>query len=268
MATFSSMQSRVQAELVDTNTSVQSFIPTWINAAIWMLEGLHNFQIMQAEAAYTTPAVSNTTPTHILGQIPTDWKCKREDPYFVMFIGTPVRLGWIATRPATYTKWETQDINQIGQPRDLLLGEPENSSFPDPANPDNSLTSLNIEFFPYSDGASDWSDGNYRIRLPYFRYLPALVNGTDQNWFTLDGPRAEFCVRYAVAQGFLFNEDEMRAQLHGAMAVGKQFDGSNETSLGGWARQVIDMDKRIMMMPGNNLRFRRDVFGSVDQRRT
>jgi hypothetical protein len=230
---------------------------------------MHNFQVMQAVAPYVTPTASNTSPTHILGQIPLDWKAPRGSAYYVMYIGTPVRMGWFIDRSALYAKWEASDINQIGPPRDLLIGEAENPTYPDPAipQPDNLMAQLNLEFYPYSNGASDYADGNYRIFLPYFRYLTPLVNAGDQNWFTLDGPRAEFCVRYAVAQGFLFNEDEARGTLHNKMALGAGFDGSNENSLGGWARQVVDMDKKITLMPGNTLRFRRDVFASPDQRR-
>lgn len=267
MAIFSALQSRVQSELIDVPASLVALVPTWINAGIAWLQSQHNFQVMQSEAIYVTPAVSSTNPTHILGTIPSDWKCKREDPYFVTFLGTPYHMKWQATRPQMYRKWEAADVNQIGQPSDLLIGEPENPTYPDPDNPDNNMVALNIEFFPFSDGSSDWSDGNYRIHIPYFRYLPFLSAGTDQNWFTQDGPRAEFCVRYAVTQGFLFNEDEGRAAVHAKACFGARYDGSQAPTLGGWSRTVIDLDKGIMTQPARYLRMRRDSYASADQMR-
>lgn len=265
MATFSAMQSRVQSELIDVPSSLVALVPTWINAGILWVQAQHNFQVMQAETVYVTPAVSQTNPTHILGQIPSDWKCKRENPYFVTFLGVPYRMGWQASRPDMYRKWEAADVNQIGMPADLLIGEPVNSTYPDPSNPDNELADLNIEFYPYSDGSSDWSDGNYRIHLPYFRYLAPLVASGDQNWFTQDGPGAEFCVRYAVTQGFLFNEDESRAAVHAKACFGARYDGSQAQTLGGWSRMLIDKDKGIMAMPARFLRMRRDAYASADQ---
>lgn len=270
MATFAQIQARVQAELIDIPSGLLPYIPTWINAGILWLQAQHNFQVMQGEAAYVTPPASSSTPTHVLGTIPADWKAKRANPYYVTFLGTPYRMSWQADRSSMYRTWEVDDVNQIGQPSDLLISEASNVTWPDPANPqpDNLMAQLNIEYFPYSDGASDWSDGNYRVRIPYYRFLTELVAGTDQSWFTLDGPRAEFCVRYAVTQGFLFNEDESRAAVHAKACFGGAYDGSRAVTLGGWARTVIDMDKGIMVQPARFLRMRRDAYGPADQFRT
>jgi hypothetical protein len=270
MATFSSMQTRVLSWLIDTPSAVQTEVPTLLTASIAWLQAQHNFQVMQAEAQYvtsSTPALG-TSQTHIIGQIPSDWKCKRGDPYYVMYIGNKRRMHWQPEREYMYRKWEPFDINQVGQPKDLLIGEPENAQYP-PAggSPSNSLTGLNIECFPFPDGSSDYSDGNYRINIPYYRYLPALAAPTDTNWFCLDGPQAEFCVSNAIWQGFMMNEDEQRASAHKVRALGSAYDGSHEQTLGGWARTVIDMDKGIMSMPARSLSVRRDVFGSKDQYR-
>lgn len=261
----------MQSELIDVPASISSSVTaTWINAGIFWLQAQHNFQVMQAETLYvttSTPALG-TSQTHIIGQIPTDWKCKRGIPYFAEFIGNVQQMEWLAEREYVYRKWGIADFNQVGPPCELLIGEPENAQFPPvPSSPSNNLTGLNIECWPFPDGSSDWSDGNYRIHVPYYRYLPALALAGDTNWFTLDGPQAEFVIRYAVWQGFLFNEDEQRASVHKAVALGTQYDGAHAQMLGGWARTVLDMDKGIMSMPARQLAMRRDVYAPRDQRR-
>lgn len=269
MATFSALQSRVQTELIDLSSAVTSLVPTWINAAIFFLQAKHNFQVMQAEnqqVTSSTPALG-TSQTHILTQLPTDWKCKRGIPYFAEFIGDVQQMEWLPEREYVYRKWGIADYNQVGPPCDLFIGEAENAQFPPIPNPSNNLVGLNIEVYPFPDGSSDWADGNYRINIPYYRYLPALVAGGDTNWFCIDGPQAEFVVRYAVWMGFMVNEDEQRAQVHRAMALGQQYDGSRDVTLGGMARQVIDMDKGIMAQPARYLTMRRDVFARRDQHR-
>jgi hypothetical protein len=270
LATFSTLQQRVKDELIDAPTVVTTYVPTWINAALFWLQAQHNFQVMQSELQVTTsstPALGSSQ-THVLTQIPADWKCKRGIPYYAWFIGYVQQMEWFAEREYTYRQWNAADYNQVGPPCHLLIGEAENAQYPPvPSSPSNNLTGLNIEVFPFPDGSSDWSDGNYRIHIPYYRYLAALSAGGDTNWFTLDGPQAEFVVRYAVWQGFLILEDEQRASVHKTMAVGAQYDGSRMPSLGGWARMVVDMDKGIMSQPARQLGMRRDVYAPRDQRR-
>lgn len=270
MATFSALQSRVLSELIDAPTVVTTLVPTWINAAIFWLQAQHNFQVQWAEnqqVTSSTPALG-TSQTHVLCQLPTDWKCQRGIPYFRFFIGNVQQMEWLKTREVLYRQWNAFDYNQVGPPCHLFVGEAENALVPPvPTNPSNNLVGLNIEVYPFPDGSSDWSDGNYRISIPYFRYLPALSAGTDANWFTLDGPQAEFVVRYAVYQGFMAMEDEQRANAHKAQALGAQYDGSRAVTLGGWARMVLDMDKMINNAPGRQLAMRGDVYAARDQRR-
>lgn len=270
MATFASLQSRIESELIDAPSIVTTLVPTWINAGIFWLQCQHSFQVQQSEVQVvtsSTPALGNNQ-THILTQLPTDWKSKRGIPYYAWFIGYVQQMEWLLTREVLYRQWNAQDFNQVGPPCHLFVGEAENALFPPvPTNPSNNLVGLNIEVYPYPDGSSDWSDGNYRIRIPYYRYLPALVNPTDANWFTLDGPQAEFVVRYSVWQGFMVLEDEQRANIHKAMAIGAQYDGSRAVTLGGWARAVLDQDKGIMSQPARQLAMRRDAYGPRDQRR-
>src|SRR5271155_4140872 len=178
MATFASMQARVLNWLIDTPSAVVAEVPTLITAGIAWLQAQHNFQVMQADALYVTPSTPalGTAQTHVIGQIPADWKCKRGEPYYVEYIGDMIRMHWQAEREYMYRKWNPADVSQVGAPKDLLIGEAENALYPPVGgSPSNSMTGLNIETFPFPDGSSDWSDGNYRVHIPYFRYLPALV---------------------------------------------------------------------------------------------
>lgn len=268
MATFSTLQTRVQNWLIDTPTAVIAEIPALINASVSWLQAQHDFQVMQAEyqiVTTSTPALG-ASQTHVIGQIPDNWKSQRDvNPYYVLYIGSTRELQWLPNRTMMYRQWNAQDVNQVGPPHDLLLGEATNATVPDPDNPDLQLSALNIEVFPYPDGSSDWGDGNYRINIPYFQFTPALVNPGDSNWFTKDGSQAEFLVSNSVWQGFMMNEDEARASAHMKRALGAAYDGSRAATLGGWARSVIDMDKGILSRPGRYLSMRRDVFAPRDQ---
>lgn len=268
MATFQAMQTRVIANLIDAPNGVSTYAPTWINAGMFFLQTMHSFQLQEAEAQFvtsSTPALG-AAQTHVFGYMPADWKAKRGMPYLTRYIGSTRMLTWQAERQMTYRAWNPSDVNQIGEPCDLLIGEPENAQVPPQGgSPSNSMTGLTLECYPFPDGSSDWSDGNYRLNIPYYRYLPALVAATDATWFTLDGPQAEFLVAYATSQGFLFNEDEARAAAWAGIALGKSFDGSRAPSLGGWARLVVDMDKGIKAQPARQLAMRRDVYAPRDQ---
>jgi len=263
--TYSTIQSRVQTRVIDLPTVVLNEIPTLINDAIHFLCGVHNFQVMKAETDYTT---TSSTTTHVVGQMPADWKEPRgEYAYYLSFVGWTKQILWQPSREYVYRRWAPLDPNQVGPPRDILLGEAQDQDFPDPAGvSDNDLLQLNIEIYPFSDNQSDWPDGQYRIKVPYWRYLPDLVNPTDHNWFTDWCDR--FLVDMATADAFALDWDEGREQFWRAKALGPQWDGANYNTLGGWAAQAMNRDRSIAMAPGRVLTPRRDVMAPRDQWRT
>lgn len=270
--TFGSTQTRVQTRVIDLPTNVQNEIPNLINEGIDALTAIHNFQVMKAEIDFTT-----TQQTHLLGQMPTDWKEPRGAPYYVLFIGSTRTLVYGSSREFIYREYDPIDPNAIGPPRMLLIGEPSivigsatNTTTPaDPSNPDNNMTNLNIEVYPFPDGQSDWGAapaGEYRVNIPYWRYMPPLVNASDTNWFVLQAQ--EFLVDFATARAFMINWDEQRAGFWMEQAVGKTFDGVNEVTLGGWGKVAIRKDKSISFAPGRTLTPRRDVYAPTNQWRT
>ncbi len=154
-------------------------------------------------------------------------------------------------------------MNQIGAPRDLFLGEPINDTMPDIGNPDYNLTQMNLEVYPFPDGSSDWSDGNYRVNIPYWSYIPIPVGERDTNWFLVNG--IEFLVAAATSACFEQEESFPSAQYWMKKAYGPRWDGASVSTLGGFAKQTINLDCGIQGMPSKTLTPRQDVFAPRDQ---
>ena len=260
IVTYSTLQTRVQTRVIDLPSAVLAEVPTLINDAIHFLSAAHNFKVMEAEVDYNT---TSSTTTHVLGVIPSDWKEQRGEAYYRSNVGWTKELLWQPNRQMVYRRWAPFDPNQIGPPRDLLLGEASNVDVPTTPNPDPDMVALNIEVYPFSDSQSDYSDGQYRIKVPYWRYLPDLSAGTDHNWFTDWCDR--FIIDYATADAFGLDWDEQREGVWRIKACGNKWDGADFSTLGGWARQAILRDSSLRQAPGKVLVPRRDVNAPRDQ---
>lgn len=272
MSSFLTIQQRVTRRIVDLPTAVSTEVPLLVNESIRTLMDLHNFWCMRAELQFNTNAAA--TNAHVIGQIPQgtspwQWKEPRGNPYYVLGIGATREFGYASSRQQAYRSYDPFDPNSKGPPRMMLIGEPDNTTVADPSNPDVLSNNMNIEVYPYPDGQSDWTTspaGEYRVNVPYWAFLPDLSADGDTNWFTQNAER--FIVDFATARGFMMNYDEQRANFWYQQAMGPKFDGSDITSLGGWARLVIRKDSSISYAPGRVLIPRRDVFAPTDQWRT
>lgn len=271
--TFLDLQTRVQTRLIDVRQAVTAEIPELINEGMDALQAVHNWNCMKAELQFITN--HNASNPHILGQIPMgdsaswQWKEPRGDPYYLMQIGDTREMVYMPNRTFMYRQWSAFNSFDIGPPRMLLIGEASNPNVPDPANADASMTSLNIEVYPAPDGLSDWNTapgGEYRVRVPYWGYVPAMTNNGDVNWFTMNA--TAFLIDFATARGFQLDWDEARAGYWLQSAWGTKFDGANQSTIGGWARVAFNRDKSISYAPGRTLNARRDVFASPYQWRT
>lgn len=278
MSAYSVLQSRINARVIDLPSAVQSEVPTLINDAIIWLESIHNWNCMKAEITYNTQPAPTVAPgslsQHVIGEIPTggvagqwQWKEPRENPYYQLALGSTREIDWIpnGNRVYAYRQYDPLDPNSKGPPRLLLLSEP---NVDDVTNPDFTMTTMNLEVYPYSDSLSDWLTapaGEYRVHVPYWGYLPALATNTDINWFTENATR--FIVDYATAEAFALNWDEQRSMFWRMKAIG-QFDGADFRTLGGWARMAYNLDKSLSYAPGRVLVPRRDVYAPRDQWRT
>lgn len=191
MATYQEIQDSVLRRLIDTPTAVSTEVPLLINKALVKIQSLHNFKIMQYTQAYTT-----TVNTRVLGARPTDWKEPRGKPFYVDELGSTYEMAYSPQRIDVQTYWATDDI---GEPEHLLE-----------ADPSDVAGTRSFEVWPLPDGNSDYANGEYRISVPYWRYLPALSAGGDTNWFTVNAE--EWIIARATEQGFSLDWDEDRAK--------------------------------------------------------
>lgn len=191
MSTFAEMKTNVLANVIDTPTSVVNRAGTVINRAIRKAQTKYDWEVCKATANATTTAARN-----LLAQ-PNDFHKWRGMPYTIDFVGGRTRPVVIA--PSREQVLRAVNDQTIGRPRWLLAGDPTDV-----------LGARQIEVWPLSDGISDYVDGQYRVVLPYWKYLPTLVNDNDENWLTVNGP--EWIEYYATAEAFRLDHDEDRAK--------------------------------------------------------
>lgn len=193
MATYGELIDRVQTRVIDLPTAVQDEVPTLINEAITSIQREHNFSVMETLGGpYTT-----TADTRVLTSMPENFKDYRGLPYWQEEdTGVQHEVGVAPSRQAMLGYFNTLDE---GEPQFLLEGEP------------NDLNVRNWEVWPLTDQLSDYSDTEYRLYVPYYRYLPALSNLSDTNWFTLNA--VEYIVYRAEGEAFGVDWDEERMAL-------------------------------------------------------
>lgn len=221
MATFLELRTQVIGLLIDAPTVVQASVPQLVNNAMRELQKKHNFKVMEKRFQ-----VNTTAATRALGAMPADLKEFRleANPYYVRQLAGARPLVW-ATEPSEPAMvWAPADT---GAPQVLV-----------PLEPTDDVGTYAIEVWPLPDDASDWSDGEYRIHIPYFRYLPALTADGSTNWFTVNAD--EFIVRKATALGFAADWDETRSTYWHALAEEK-------------SQEAIRADKRYRVSNVNTL---------------
>jgi hypothetical protein len=207
MATYSTLQTRVGHIVIDLPASVQAQIPTLINEAIREIQRAHNFRVNES----TITAVT-TLNTRILIAKPSNHLAWRDLPYIIDVDGRVRHLQWAPNKMAVARDFGLTDGGEAdnaildGMPVALLISEPTDE-----------LGTENIEVYPLPDGGSLYSDGEYRIRIPYYKYLTALSSGGGQNWFTNNGEQA---IAYkAAAMAFFLDWDEERATVWTQLAT-------------------------------------------------
>lgn len=211
MADFIALKNEVLAMVIDTPTSVQTYVGAFVNRAIRKLQQKHNFKVMEAEITLTT-----AQDTRVLGTRPSDWKQARGEPYYLEELGGFRRMMWVSSKRDALARWGNEPDTDTGDPmalyEDDLPGE--------------------FNFFPFSDGLSDYSDGEYRITIPYWKYIANLIADTDSNWFTTNAE--DWIVFRATAYAFYADHDEQRAQIWMQRAAQEYQD-----------TMLIDKDRRL-----------------------
>lgn len=196
---FGELKAEVQVALIDTPPAIQTLTGSLVNRAIKSIQRKHNFKDMERSATFVT-----VTGQRTLGARPTDWKGPRGKAYFIGELDGFGELDW---------------VSQISDAQ-ALYGDNPDFDYGHPSSLNEDVQNGQLLVFPYPDGLSTNPDGEYRVHVPYWAYLPALVNDGDTNWFTEEAD--EYVLFTAISQGFYLNEDDSRAQLWQARAVDKQ----------------------------------------------
>lgn len=232
MGTFSEIQDRVKRRVIDLPDSVTTEVPLFINEAVRRLEERHNFKVMEAETAQLLTTEAN----HVLAVVPSDYKEARTKPYLVFEDGSTRRLILAASREAVLAALTLSDPDDEGEPQVLLDAEP--------SDDDNTR---NFEVYPFPDGASDFTGGEYRIVVPYWKFLATLSAGTDTNWFTSNAEG--YLVNKASAEAFALDWDEERSVFW-------------ETKAAGDFQATLNLDKRSRLGAVDTFVPHKDVFDS------
>lgn len=192
---FLELKNEVLLNVIDTPTAIQTLVPRYVTRAVRKLQQKHNFKAMEAEVEFTTVSL-----IRVLGARPLDWKQPRGVPYFVENSGRVHDMQWVANRSDAQYRWGTSTQFDYGWPQGLQ---------------EDDLAQV-FDVYPYPDQLSDYTDGNYRITVPYWKYLGTLIADGDTNWFTDNAD--EWIVYKATADGFFANEDVAQSQIWQARA--------------------------------------------------
>jgi len=191
MPNLGEIKTRVENRLIDTNATILAESGLYINKALRMFQELYNFKVMEEKTEYITVDI-----TRKLTDEPSDWKESRLSPWIREWDGGTTLIEWIPNLQEVAKLYSRDDTNDKGAPRHLLY--------------DN----FDIEVYPFPDLGSRHptpNPGDWRIVVPYYKYLAPLVNNGDTNWFT---ENAEWMLTFqATAEGFWTNWDEQRAQF-------------------------------------------------------
>lgn len=186
MATFSALTARVK-EIVNDNTQVVlDNAGNYVNKAIRKIQERNNYRIMRTTATLTTTVSTRQIST--LATSFSDIKEFRETPYILHGDGTTEYIAFAQARDQIIGAFDWTNSAEQGAPRALMWDDDDT-----------------IKVFPYPDGNSLNGDGEYRIVVPYWKYLPDLT-GVETNWFSVNMSQAiEY---YGAALAFYDNFDE------------------------------------------------------------
>lgn len=208
MATFAELQTRVTRRIIDLPSAIVAEVPSLINTALMQLQTKHNFKVMEAQINAVTVKLTQglVTPITLLPILLPNLTYTY--PAFKSFRGEP--FGLRATDGKLIPMQHTESNRVLFGPYGFQNVTNPTIGIPRLVYAQISADDFNTRSFvvsPVPDGNSDYSDGEYRIFIPYWRYLAPLVNAGDHNWFTDDNSGEEYIVKAAAAEGFALNWD-------------------------------------------------------------
>lgn len=227
---FTTAQSRVTDYIVDVPSETAALIDVWINNAVRAAENRYNFRHMKS-----THSVTTTADTRSLGALPSDWKAKRELPWLLGDDDITAEIQWAPSPSEMIRQFDASTTLDDGEPEFILVN-------------DETIDSSVFEVYPLPDGNSDYGDGEYRVRIPYWAYSAVLSDPSDTNRVLDEQYFGFYAVFYAAGQGLMFNENDRAAAKYNAMA---------EQAL----MEAIRLDKRSFITDRVTLTRRSDVYG-------
>lgn len=199
MATLAQLRTRIAEHVYDAPAHVNNAkIDEWINRAIKKLQERRNYRVQRATSEFNT-VVGN----RILAAVPGDWKEPRTDtsPYYRRQLGDTTQMQWGGSEQDVRREFTFNEADDKGAPQWLWVGLPLAGD----------LGAANIEVYPFPDGLSDWTSapvGEYRVLVPYWKYLPVLSSDGASNWFSVNAE--DFIEFYGQWRAFRATWDQTR----------------------------------------------------------
>lgn len=197
MPSLSNLEARVKRILVDVPTDTSLDLRTLMQESQAEIEEAHNWRHMHEELTATT---SNLTRTLVAK--PALWFRALGDPYWYDGDGITTQLKWIGYPDALTRGYNSFWTTDGGTPKHLRE------------------TESNIEVYPLPDTNSPtgavYSDGDYRIVIPYLKREALLDTDASENWWTTNA--VEYMVAATAAEAFIMNRDREEAFVWSAKA--------------------------------------------------
>lgn len=234
---FLALQTEVRTNIIDLPTAVTNLVPSFINRAMKELQNKHNFKVMETG----TGILSTVENTRLLAVVPDNFKEYRGKPIEISAMGGVRELGIAADFQSA-----TLDFgSELGGEAVLatLTGRPEVIFRQEPSS-DAGGTSFHV--YPLPDGNSLYANGEYRIAIPFWKYVIPLAANESFNWFTNNAE--EWLIFQATAHGFFADWDEERAAGWIQRAALK-------------LQEVVALDKRLRVSAVDTLIPHADVLG-------
>lgn len=197
--TFLDIKNQVLANVIDLPPAVSAAVPGLINTAIRSAERRYNFKYMEKKQLFiTSPYVQALSPS-----IARFKEYRDRGPYLTQQYAPARRI---------FTANDSGDIDQVVTMNTTLPGDMPRWMTNTVDDSGNFIFSV----WPFPDNLSDWSDGNYRVNIPYNVYSPTFAADADTNW--LINFADDYIAFRATAEAFMKDWD------YNSLALWKQQD--------------------------------------------
>lgn len=248
MSNLTALQDRVRDIVVDVTAKAEARIVPEIQNAQRELEDAHGFLIMETTLTITTiegqrgGGATYLKPGLSGGPGGSFFIRSRMDARPVLQDGTgaTTEIDWLVAE-SDIVRLYSDDPDEKGAPRHILERDD------------------HFEIYPLPDklapGGSLFSDGNWRVKIPYFTRLTTLTSGgiPPNNWFSDNAE--EYLVWQAAGKVLAFNRDHEESLLALQRALAEK-------------NRLIAQDKKARLAKQRLLRPRLGARGSAFQTRT